>query len=263
MMDAKYKTHRFSKKVVVLTAASSGIGFATAERFAHEGATIVLSSRSQQNIDTAIQKLVEDGIPRERLSGVVCHVGKAEDRKRLIEFVVQLHGHIDVLFHNAGINPAVGSILDVTEKQYDKLMETNIKAAFFLSKLALPFIEPGGSIIFNGTIGSFTCLKGITTYGALKVALVMLTKSMALELRARKIRCNCVCPGLIKTQMGRIMWDPNHELKEKVDNGVSAWLKRVGKPEDIGAAVAYLASTDASYVNGETLIVAGGADCRL
>ncbi|KAI6180793.1 Formylglycinamide ribonucleotide amidotransferase [Aphelenchoides besseyi] len=239
------------------------IGFATAERFAHEGARVVLSSRSQHNVQTAIQKLVEDGIPQERLSGVVCHVGKAEDRKRLIEFVVQLHGHIDVLFHNAGINPAIGSILDVTEKQYDKLMETNIKAAFFLSKLVLPFIRPGGSIIFNGTIGSFKCLKGITTYGALKVALIMLTKSMALELRARKIRCNCVCPGLIRTEMGRIMWDPNHQLKEKVDNGVSAWLKRIGTPEDIGAAVAYLASTDASYVNGETLIVAGGADCRL
>ncbi|KAI6206601.1 Formylglycinamide ribonucleotide amidotransferase [Aphelenchoides besseyi] len=200
------------------------IGFATAERFAHEGATIVLSSRSQQNIDTAIQKLVEDGIPRERLSGVVCHVGKAEDRKRLIEFVVQLHGHIDVLFHNAGINPAVGSILDVTEKQYDKLMETNIKAAFFLSKLALPFIEPSNK----------------NTNGKNRKS----TYSVLVNQRLQ-------------------MWDPNHELKEKVDNGVSAWLKRVGKPEDIGAAVAYLASTDASYVNGETLIVAGGADCRL
>ncbi|KAI6226097.1 hypothetical protein M3Y99_01325900 [Aphelenchoides fujianensis] len=262
-MDSKYKTRRLEGKVAVLTAASSGIGYATAERLGHEGASVVISSRSQRNVDDALRQLEASGIPGDRLSGVVCHVGKAEDRRRLIEFAVRKHGRIDVLFHNAGVNPAVGEILDVSESQYDKLMDTNITAPFLLTRLALPHMKPGSSIIFNATISCYAPLKGVTTYGALKLALIAITQVLSTALAPRGIRVNCVAPGLIKTEMGRIMWDPNHPKKNEVINGIPSWIRRVGQPEDVAALVAYFASEDASFVTGETTMITGGVNARL
>lgn len=117
---------------------------AIAERLAHEGAKVVISSRNQKNVDESLDHLRKSGVPRDQVAGITCHVGKEEDRKKLIGFTLETFGKIDILVNNAGISPTFEDIMDISEAAWDKLFETNVKAGFLLSKLAVPHIEKQG-----------------------------------------------------------------------------------------------------------------------
>ncbi|KAI6192052.1 Dehydrogenase/reductase SDR family member 4 [Aphelenchoides bicaudatus] len=273
----KYNCYRFEGKVAVLTAATMGdcitksdlrIGLCTADRLGHEGAKLVISSRLQEHVDHAIEELVHSGIPRENVCGTVCHVGNAKHRQALLDLAMNKFGRIDILISNAGINPALGDILNVDQAKLDRIFEINVKCSFLLARQAVPYLElsGGGSIIFNSSVCGYRASPGMSTYGLSKTALFALVHSLSQELAPKKIRVNSVTPGPIKTEMGRVLFDHSHpkfELVAETANLSMGLFGRIGEPEEVASAAAYLASEDSSYVTGENHLIACGVHCRL
>lgn len=255
---------RFVGKVAVCTGATQGIGFATAKRLGEEGAKIVISSRKQENVDEALQKLRDLNI---QATGVVCHQGKQEDRKRLIEHAVSTFGGIDLLYANAGVNPHKGHFLDVTEEQWDKLLDVNLKSVFLLIRDVVPHMEKrgGGAIVTNSTANAYVPdilpASFISGYAITKLAQISMVKVLAEPCAEKNIRINAIAPGPIKTAFldGLI---PGMDLREEISPYVK-YLKRSGQPEECAGVTAFLLSQDASYITGDCLTVCGGYSQRL
>ncbi|XP_032337638.1 dehydrogenase/reductase SDR family member 4-like 2 isoform X2 [Camelus ferus] len=190
-------------KVALVTASTDGIGLAIAQRLAQDGARVVLSSRKQENVDRAVAALQGEGLS---VTGTVCHVGKAEDRERLVATAVKLHGGVDILISNAAVNPVFGNIMDVTEEVWDKVLDINVKATALLIKAVVPEMEKrgGGSVVIVASIGAYSPFPGLGPYNVSKTALLGLTKNLARELAQRNIRVNCLAPGLIKTSFSQL-----------------------------------------------------------
>lgn len=247
---------RFAGKVAIVTASTQGIGFGIAQRLGLEGASVVISSRRQSNVDEAVKNLRDKGI---EAMGVACHVCDAQHRKNLIQQTVQKYGKIDVLVSNAAVNPTTDNILDMQESVIDKLWETNVKSAILLVKEAAPHLKRGSSVVFISSIAGYHPESPLGLYGVTKTALLGLTKALAGEM-APDTRVNCVAPGFVATRFASFL-TTNHVIRDELVG--KTLLKRLGTPEDIAAAAAFLASDDASYITGETLIVAGGSPSRL
>lgn len=248
-----------ANKVALVTASTDGIGFAISRRLAQDGAHVVISSRKQQNVDRAVATLKGEGLS---VTGTVCHVGKAEDRKQLVAMAVKLHGGIDILVSNAAVSPFFGNLMDVTEDVWDKILNVNVKATALLTKEVVPEMEKrgGGSVVIVSSIGAFYPLPGLGPYNVSKTALLGLTKNLALELAQKNIRVNCLAPGLIKTNFSNMLWvDKAREdsIKEFMH------IRRIGKPEECAGIVSFMCSEDASYITGETVVVGGGTPSRL
>ncbi|XP_066460083.1 dehydrogenase/reductase SDR family member 4-like isoform X2 [Eleutherodactylus coqui] len=246
-------------KVALVTASTDGIGLAIARRLAQDGAKVLVSSRKQQNVDQTVQELKMEGLDVE---GTVCHVGKNEDRVKLVNTAIQKFGGVDILVSNAAVNPFFGNILDSTEEVWEKILDVNIKATFLLVKLVVPKMQErgGGSIVIVSSIGAFSPFPALGPYCVSKTALLGLTKVLAPELTPLNIRVNCLAPGLIRTKFSSVMWENESVLDQaKLNLGIS----RIGEPEECAGAVSFLCSPDASYITGETLVVAGGAQSHL
>ncbi|XP_050653453.1 dehydrogenase/reductase SDR family member 4 isoform X3 [Macaca thibetana thibetana] len=248
-----------ANKVALVTASTDGIGFAIARRLAQEGAHVVVSSRKQQNVDQAVATLQGEGLS---VTGTVCHVGKAEDRERLVATAVKLHGGIDILVSNAAVNPFFGSLMDITEEVWDKTLDINVKAPALMTKAVVPEMEKrgGGSVVIVASIAAFSPFPGLSPYNVSKTALLGLTKTLAIELAPRNIRVNCLAPGLIKTSFSRMFW-MDKEKEERMKETLQ--IRRLGEPEDCAGIVSFLCSEDASYITGETVVVGGGTPSRL
>uniref|UniRef100_A0A8C4XBI6 Dehydrogenase/reductase (SDR family) member 4 n=1 Tax=Erpetoichthys calabaricus TaxID=27687 RepID=A0A8C4XBI6_ERPCA len=241
-------------KVAVVTASTEGIGFAAARSLAQEGASVVLSSRSRENVERAVAELRHENLS---VTGTTCHVGKSEDRERLVSMAVKEYGGIDILVTNAAVNPFFGNILDSTEAVWDKILDVNVKATFLLTKLVVPHMEKrgGGSVVIVSSIVGLHPLQFLGPYSVSKTALLGLTKALALELAPSNIRVNCVAPGLIKTNFSGILWK-NESVKEECLSKII--MKRMGEPKEISGVISFLCSDDASYITGETIVAAGG-----
>lgn len=248
---------RLESKVAVITASTAGIGLGIAQRLGEEGAKLVICSRKQQNVDETVKYLKSKGYD---VVGCVCHVGDAKQRRQLIRTAVDAFGHVDVLVSNAAVNPMAGPILDATEEAIDKVLDVNVKAAILLAKEALPHMRSGSSIIFISSITAFQPPNPIGLYAVSKTALLGLTKGLAAELGPQGIRVNCIAPGIVPTKFASYLVAEPELAKAQID---STMLGRLGKPQDMAAAAAFLASDDASYMTGETLVVAGGMQSRL
>ncbi|KAL2790144.1 dehydrogenase/reductase SDR family member 4 isoform X4 [Daubentonia madagascariensis] len=214
-----------ANKVALVTASTEGIGFSIARRLAQDGAHVVVSSRKQQNVDRAVTTLQGEGLS---VTGTVCHVGKAEDRERL-----------------------VATVLDI-----------NLKATALMTKAVVPEMEKrgGGSVVIVASIAAFSPFPGLGPYNVSKTALLGLTKNLAIELAARNIRVNCLAPGLIKTNFSSMFWidkAKEESMKEALR------IRRIGKPEECAGIVSFMCSEDASYITGETVVVGGGTPSRL
>uniref|UniRef100_A0A8C3WYD1 Dehydrogenase/reductase SDR family member 4 n=1 Tax=Catagonus wagneri TaxID=51154 RepID=A0A8C3WYD1_9CETA len=246
-------------KVALVTASTDGIGLAIARRLAQDGAHVVISSRKQQNVDQAVAKLQGEGLS---VKGTVCHVGKAEDRERLVATAVRLHGGVDILISNAAVNPFFGNIMDVTEEVWDKILGINVKAMALMTKAVVPEMEKrgGGSVVIVSSIGAYHPFPSLGAYSVSKTALLGLTKNLAAELAQRNIRVNCLAPGLIKTNFSQILW-MDEATKERLKESLK--IRRLGSPEDCAGIVSFLCSEDASYITGETVVVGGGTPSRL
>ncbi|XP_025863350.1 dehydrogenase/reductase SDR family member 4 isoform X1 [Vulpes vulpes] len=248
-----------ANKVALVTASTDGIGFAIARRLAQDGAHVVVSSRKQHNVDRAVAALQGEGLS---VTGTVCHVGKAEDRERLVATAVNLHGGIDILISNAAVNPFFGNLMDVTEEMWDKILDINVKATALITKAVVPEMEKrgGGSVVIVASIGAYFPFPGLGPYNVSKTALLGLTKNLARELDQRNIRVNCLAPGLIKTSFSKVLW-MDKAREESIKNVMQ--IRRMGKPEDCAGIVSFLCSEDASYITGETVVVGGGTPSRL
>ncbi|KAJ0017482.1 hypothetical protein Pint_09719 [Pistacia integerrima] len=247
---------RFEGKVAIVTASTQGIGFSIAERLGLEGASVVVSSRRQENVDEAVEKLKARGI---EVYGVVCHVSNSEQRKNLIDKTVQKYGKIDVVVSNAAANPSVDNILETKESVLDKLWEINVKSAILVLQDAAPHMQKGSSVVLISSIAGYQPQTSMAMYGVTKTALLGLTKALAAEM-APDTRVNCIAPGFVPTHFADFITS-NPTVRKAVEE--RTLLNRLGTTEDMAAATAFLASNDAAYITGETLVVAGGIPSRL
>ncbi|XP_052590247.1 dehydrogenase/reductase SDR family member 2, mitochondrial-like [Peromyscus californicus insignis] len=240
-------------KVAVVTGSTKGIGFAIARRLAQDGAHVVISSRKQQNVDRAVAILKEEGLS---VTGTVCHVGKAEDRQHLVATALEHSGGVDFLVCVAGVNPLVGSTLGASEQIWDKILDVNVKSPALLLSQLLPHMEKrgGSSVVLVSSAVAYVPVPKLGAYNTSKTALLGLCKSLAVELAPRGIRVNCIVPGVIKTDFGLgektlpNMWPELNKIYG---------LQRLGEPEDCAGIVSFLCSSDASYITGENITVAG------
>ncbi|XP_067126200.1 dehydrogenase/reductase SDR family member 4-like [Centruroides vittatus] len=244
-------------KTAIVTASTEGIGFSIAKRLAQNGASVIISSRKENNVKKAVEELKKCGLDVE---GTVCHVGKEEDRKHLVQFALDKKGAIDILVSNAGINPYFGAFLDTPEEIWKKIFDVNVVAAFMITKEVVPQIEKrgGGSVIYISSIGGYQPFELLGSYSVSKTALLGLTKTMAMTCAPMNIRVNCIAPGLIKTKFSQALTSNEHLVDE-----LRIPLRRVGEPDDIGGVAAFLCSDDASYITGECVAVTGGIYAHL
>lgn len=247
---------RFQGKVAIVTASTQGIGFGIAERLGLEGASVVVSSRKQKNVDEAVVKLKARGI---EVIGVVCHVSNGQQRKNLINQTIEKFGKIDVVVSNAAANPSVDSILQTKESVLDKLWDINVKSSILLLQDAAPHLQKGSSVVLISSIAGYQPQSSMAMYGVTKTALLGLTKALAAEM-APDTRVNCVAPGFVPTHFAEYITS-NDGVRQTIEQ--NTLLNRLGTTGDMAAAAAFLASDDASYITGETLVVAGGMPSRL
>ncbi|KAF0915726.1 hypothetical protein E2562_038432 [Oryza meyeriana var. granulata] len=250
------KCRRLEGKVAVVTASTQGIGLAIAERLGLEGAAVVISSRKKKNVVEAVEGLRAKGIT---VVGAVCHVSVAEQRKNLIDMAVKNFGHIDIVVSNAAANPSVDNILEMKEPVLDKLWDINVKASILLLQDAAAHLRKGSSVILISSITGYNPEPALSMYGVTKTALFGLTKALAAEM-GPNTRVNCIAPGFVPTHFARFLTTNETIRNELIDRST---LKRLGTVEDMAAAVAFLASDDASFITAETIVVAGGTRSRL
>ncbi|KAK1292135.1 hypothetical protein QJS10_CPB17g01998 [Acorus calamus] len=272
---------RFEGKVTIVTASTQGIGFSIAERLGLEGASLVISSRKQKNVDEAVEKVRSRGIDA---IGVVCHVSNAEHRKNLIDATLKKYGHIDIVVSNAAANPSIDNILDTKESVLDKLWEINVKASILLLQAAAPHLREGSSVILISSIGGYNPQKTMAMYGVTKTALLGLTKAQQLEFPPTQIsklnslsiknltnsalavemapntRVNCIAPGFVPTHFADFI-TRSESVRKAIEE--RTLLNRLGTTRDMAGVAAFLASDDAAYITGETIVVAGGIPSRL
>ncbi|RVE41830.1 hypothetical protein evm_013514 [Chilo suppressalis] len=250
---------RLEGKVAIVTASTEGIGYSIAKRLGDEGASIIVSSRKQDNVSKAVTNLRNDGISVE---GVVCHVADKEHRKKLLDLAVTKFGGLDILISNAAVNPSVGRTLEMSEEAWDKIFDVNVKSSWLLTKEAYPELikRGGGNIVFVSSIAAYNPIFPLGPYGVSKTALLGLTKALAAELVHDNIRVNGVAPGIIATKFASFLTSSESVQERSLE---SIPMKRFGKPEEIASAVAFLVSEDASYMTGETVVVAGGSQAHL
>ncbi len=243
---------KLDNKVAVITGGSSGIGLATAERFIADGARVVVTGRDLKALDAAVAELGE------RATGIRGDVANLDDLERLFSQVREQFGRVDVLFANAGIAPFV-PFEAVTEEHFDGLFNVNVRGLFFTVQKALPLLSQGASVILNASVVAQSGIPNTSVYSATKAAVRSLGRTLAAELSPRGIRVNVVSPGLIETPLVGKLGLSEEELDAFAEQVVQQTpLGRAGKPEEIAATVAFLASDDGSYFTGAELVADGG-----
>lgn len=243
---------RLDNKVAVVTGGSSGIGLATAQRFVAEGAYVFITGRRQAELDEAV-KLIGGNV-----TAVQGDVSKLEDLDRLYETVQREKGRLDVLFANAG----GGTFLplgEITEEQFDKTFNINVKGVVFTVQKALPLMDEGGSIIMNASIVSTKAVPAFSIYSATKAAVRSFARGWTLDLKGRGIRVNALSPGPIATPgLDSLGADEAQRAQLRAGMASGVPLGRLGTPDEIAKAAVFLASDDSSFVTGIELFVDGG-----
>jgi NAD(P)-dependent dehydrogenase (short-subunit alcohol dehydrogenase family) len=239
-------------KVAVVTGGNSGIGLATARRFVAEGAYVFITGRRQAELDAAV-KLIGNNV-----TGVQGDVSNLADLDKLYSTVKQQKGRLDIVFANAGggVFAPLGAI---TEEQFDKTFNSNVKGLLFTVQKALPLMVEGGSIILNASIVSIKGMPAFSVYSATKAAVRSFARSWTNDLKDRKIRVNAVSPGPIDTPGVRGLAQNPDQLQQITAGLVaSVPMGRMGTSDEIAKAVVFLASDDSSFVTGIELFVDGG-----
>ncbi|MFD3425702.1 glucose 1-dehydrogenase [Nocardia fluminea] len=242
-----HSSSRFDGKTALITGGSSGMGLATAHRLIAEGARVVVTGRDRKRLDAAVTELGGQA------HGIAGDATDLDDLDTLVAAVADRFGHLDLLFANAGIG-SFQPIEQVTGALFDQVIGSNLKGAYFTIQKTLPLLPDHAAIVINASFGLHLGVPGTTLYSASKAAVHNLTRSLAAELAPRRIRVNSVSPGYIDTPAFRA------ELSDAAQQGVAALSPagRVGTAQDVAAAVAFLASPDAAFVNGHDLRVDGG-----
>jgi NAD(P)-dependent dehydrogenase (short-subunit alcohol dehydrogenase family) len=244
--------NRFDGKVVVITGGSSGIGLAAARQFEAEGARVVVAGRDARTLEAAAESLGKQALT------VRADVTKTSDLANLFDMVRERYRKIDVLFVNAG-GAKISSVADTTEELFDEICDTNFRGAYFTAQKAVSHLNDGGAVIFTSSYFDEFGMAGTSVVAATKAAVRSLTRTFASELLPRGIRVNAISPGVIDTPIfGKL--GVSKEVVEEIGKSLLDKIpfRRFGSPEEIAMAVAFLASSDASYITGVELAVDGG-----
>lgn len=234
-------------KIAVITGGTSGIGLATAKRFAAEGAHVFVTGRRREELDAAVKAIGKSA------TGVQGDVSNLADLDRLYQVVRAEKGRIDVLYANAGTT-ASAAIGTVTDDHFDKIFGVNVRGTLFTVQKALPLLNDRGSIIMTGSMASIKGFENFGVYNASKAAIRSFARTWTVELKSRRIRVNVISPGPTETEVF------SHISKKAKDYFVSLIpMGAIGQPDEIAAAAVFLASDDSSFVSGIELFVDGGA----
>ncbi|MFV3370892.1 SDR family NAD(P)-dependent oxidoreductase [Pseudomonas sp. NY15435] len=243
---------KLSNKVALVTGGNSGIGLATAQRFALEGAEVVITGRRRDALEEAVGLIGKSAV------GIRADASRLADLDALYQEVGERFGRLDVLVANAGIiRPAPGDQVD--EQQFDEQFDINVKGVFYTIQKALPLLRDGGSIVLVSSIAHLKALEAHVVYAATKAAVRSFARSWAAELKGRNIRVNCLSPGPVLTPIiGKMGVDEaQFDAFEKQLAGLIP-LGRLGRPAELANAALFLASDDSSFITGVDLCVDGG-----
>ena len=235
-------------RTAIVTGASRGIGLAVAKAIAAAGGNVVLTSRSQESADAAAAEVGGTAI------GIAAHAVDEEAARRCVDTTVERFGSLDILVNNAGTNPSYGPIIDQDHARFAKTFDVNLWAPMLWTGLVTKawMGEHGGAVVNTASIGGMAFEANIGLYNASKAALIHVTKQLALEL-SPKVRVNAVAPGVVRTKLAEALWKEHEQAVS-----ASTALGRIGEPEDIASAVAFLVSDAASWITGETMVIDGG-----
>ncbi|PFJ38439.1 oxidoreductase [Priestia megaterium] len=241
-------------KVVIVTGAKSGIGLATAQLFAKEGANVVLVDRNKPTQEA--QELVNAGY---HAISIECDVSIEKDVENMVEKTVETFGKLDYAYNNAGIQSPITDTADLTEEEYNNVMNINLRGIWLCMKYELRQFskqETEGAIVNCSSLGGLVGIAGRSAYHASKHGVLGLTKSSALEYASKGIRINAVCPGIIETPMVEDMLMTESDEVQKLMKAVP--IGRLAKPAEVASVVLWLCSPAASYVIGQGISVDGG-----
>jgi len=245
----------FAGKVVLITGGSRGIGFATAKMFSENGAKVIITSKDKSRLEKSSGNLVNT-------IGIVADIRNESDVKDVIEQTIKKFGKLDILVNNAGIFPKIKKLHEIDESEWQEVLDVNLTGQFRFTKAAIPYLKKTSGCIIN--ISSDAGLKAYQgfnadAYSATKAALVILTKCWALEYSKEKIRVNCICPGVVDTDMTKPFLKTDKD-REFMNNEHP--IGRMGQPEEIAKAILFLASEDSSWTTGAVLTVDGGESVK-
>jgi NAD(P)-dependent dehydrogenase (short-subunit alcohol dehydrogenase family) len=242
-------------QVAVVTGGSKGIGRAIALRMAEAGARVVVSSRKIDACEAVVAEIKAQGGDA---TAIACNVTHIEQLEHLIAESMKAYGRIDCLVGNAAVNPHYGPMTTIDEGAFEKIMNCNVRANLWLSRLVLPQMaeRKAGSIIFISSIAGIKGTDDIGTYGISKAADMAMARNLAVRWGEHNIRVNTIAPGLIKTDFAKALWE-DPEKRAKVEAQYP--LRRIGEPDDIAGTAVFLAADAGRYITGQTIVVDGGS----
>ena len=246
---------KLTDKVALVTGGSRGIGFAIAKILSDNGATVVITSKNSEKIKQAEAKISNS-------FGITCDIKKKNEVQNVLDQTIKKFGKLDILVNNAGIFPKIKLLHKIEEEEWNEVLDVNLTGQFRFTKEAIPHLQKTSGCIIN--ISSDAGLKAYQgfnadAYSASKAALIVLTKCWALEYAKNKIRVNCICPGVVDTDMTKPFLKNQKDI-EFMNNEHP--LGRIGQPEEIGKSVLYFASDDALWITGAILTVDGGESIK-
>ena len=246
---------KLSGKIALITGGSRGIGFATAKIMSENGATVVITGKDSKRLEKSVLKIPNS-------IGFVADIRKTDEVKNVVRKTIEKFGKLDILVNNAGIFPKIKQLHEIEEDEWNEVLDVNLTGQFRFTKEAIPHLQKtSGSIINISSDAGLKAYQGFNAdaYSASKAALIILTKCWALEYAKYKIRVNCICPGVVDTDMTKQFLKTQQD-KDFMDNEHP--IGRIGKPEEIAKAIMYFVSDDASWTTGAVLAVDGGESIK-
>lgn len=241
-------------QVALVTGSSRGIGRSIAETMAAMGAKVVISSRKADACQAVAAGIRKDGGDAHVIP---CNIGRREEVEQLVKGTLGYYGRIDALVCNAAVNPYYGPLAGISDDQFDKIMDTNIRSNLWLANLAIPGMAErgGGTVTIVSSIGGLRGSSILGAYGISKAADFALARALAVEWGPKNVRVNCIAPGLVKTDFARALWEDEANLKRRL---TTTPLRRIGEPGDIGGIAAFLAAPAGAFVTGQVIVADGG-----
>ena len=244
-----------SGKIAIVTGGSRGIGFSTGKILSENGATVVITGKDTERLEKAAKKIPNS-------IAIVADIRNTNDVKNVVSKTIEKFGRLDILVNNAGIFPKIKKLHEIDEDEWNEVLDVNLTGQFRFTKEAIPHLQKtSGSIVNISSDAGLKAYQGFNAdaYSASKAALIILTKCWALEYSKNKIRVNCICPGVVDTDMTKPFLKTQTD-KEFMDNEHP--LGRIGQPEEIAKAIMYFVSDDASWTTGAVLTVDGGESIK-
>jgi len=243
-------------KTALITGSSRGIGKAIAMAMVDAGARVVISSRKLDPCEAVAAEINDAG---GEAMALPCNVSDRDSLRTLVGEVIDAWGRIDILVCNAAINPYFGTLQDIDEGAFDKIMETNVKNQLWLCNMVIPAMAERreGSVIIVSSVGAMKGTKNLGAYSISKGADITIARNLAVEWGESQVTVNCIAPALIRTDMARALWEDPERYKKACEIYP---LGRIGEPEEVAGAAVFLAAPSGRFVTGQTIIVDGGAD---